>query len=290
MVGSKPRRPASLATVTTSQRPAAINPPSATGDKTLTKGLQLLESLSASQGSRGLSELALELSLTKSTVHRLLQTLSRCGYVTREARTDRYLLSSKLWRLARHSQPFEALRRSVRPLLNSVVEQTGESAVFALVEDDDLVIIDQVETQNPVRVVFFSVGQSFAIDSVVPPGKTLTALQLIALANRSGAEAPGGLRGPQLQSRQRAASVERQMAGLAAIKKAGAAISRGEWVDGVNAVAVPISDGCPGLAVLGVLSCFGPADRATEAKLQKFQKILSLKARELSRIFDHRGL
>jgi DNA-binding IclR family transcriptional regulator len=283
LVGSKSRQPASLRTVTTSQRPAAINPPSVIGDKTLTKGLQVLESLSASQGARGISELALELSLTKSTVHRLLQTLSRCGYVTREAQTERYLLSSKLWRLARHSKPFEALRRSVRPLLNSVVEQTGESAVFALVEDDDLVIIDQVETQNPVRVVFFSVGQSFAIDSVVPPGKTLTALQLIALANRSD-EGPGGLSEPQMQLRQRTSSVERQMSDLAAIKKAGVAISRGEWVDGVNAVAVPISDGCRGIAVLGVLSCFGPVDRATEARLQKFQKILSLKARELSQL------
>jgi IclR family transcriptional regulator, KDG regulon repressor len=291
LVGSKPRQRAFFQAAITSQKPAPItaSPPSATVDKTLTKGLHVLESLTASEGSRGISELALELSLTKSTVHRLLQTLSRCGYVTREAGTERYLLSSKLWRLSRHSRPFEALRRLVRPLLSSVVEETGESAVFALIEDDDLVIIDQVETQNPIRVVFFSVGQSFAVYSIVVPGKALTALQLIALAYRSDAEARRGLRRAQTKLRRGASSVDAQMAGLAAIQKAGVAISQGEWVGGVNAVAVPVSDASHGLAVLGVLSCFGPSDRATEASLQKFQRILSLKARELSHLIRHRS-
>jgi IclR family transcriptional regulator, KDG regulon repressor len=289
LVGNKPRRRSFVQAAITSQKPGAItsSPRSAAGDKTLTKGLLVLESLSASEGSRGISELALELSLTRSTVHRLLQTLSRCGYVTREAGTDRYLSSSKLWRLSRHNRPFEALRHLVRPLLNSVVEETGESAVFALIEDDDLVIIDQVETQNPVRVVFFSAGQSFAVNSVVAPGKALTALQLIALAGRSEADARCGVRRAQTRLGKRTSSVDARMAELTAIQKAGVAVSRGEWVGGVNAVAVPVSDASHRLGVLGVLSCFGPADRVTEASLQKFQKILSLKARELARLVRH---
>jgi IclR family transcriptional regulator, KDG regulon repressor len=256
--------------------------PVATGDKTLTKGLQVLESLSASDGPRGISELALELSLGKSTVHRLLQTLSRCGYVTQEAGTERYLLSSKLWRVSRHCKPFEALRRLVRPLLSRVVEETAESAVFALIEDDELVIIDQVETPNPVRVVFFSIGQSLAVDSIVAPGKTLTALQLVALAKRSTAEARRKRYRGQTQFRKRASSIDARRAELSAIQKAGVAVSRGEWVDGVNAVAVPVNEAPQSPIALGVLSCFGPADRVTEASLQKFQKILSFRARELS--------
>jgi IclR family transcriptional regulator, KDG regulon repressor len=251
-------------------------------DKTLTKGLQVLELLCAGDGSRGISDLADELSLTKSNVHRLLQTLRRCGYVVQDAETERYRLSSKLWRLARGGRPFEALGRLVRPLLKSLTEATGESTVFALVESDDLVIIDQVETDNPVRVVFFSVGQRFAIDRTVAPGRALTALQLVALAHRSDAEVRQSLR--IAEAHQPAAAIARTVAGLAGIRTAGFAISRGEWVSGVNAVAVAVMDPSRAASPFGVLSCFGPADRVTEPRLQAIQRALSLKARELSQL------
>ena len=82
------------------------------GDKTLTKGLQILEALVRSAGPRGVSELAKELSLTKSNVHRLIQTLVSIGYVTQDVETDRYQLSAKLWRLSRTRSTVQCLARS----------------------------------------------------------------------------------------------------------------------------------------------------------------------------------
>lgn len=248
-------------------------------DKTLTKGLQLLEALSECEGSRGISELALELSLTKSNVHRLLQTLIRCGYVTREAGTERYLLSSKLWRISRRGKPFDALRRLVRPVLRAVVEETSESAVFVAIENDELILIDQVETKNPVRV-FFSIGQSFQIDEVVMMGKSLTALQMVALATRPQMEVRQAIQKVRKQLQEGEAFVDLKLSELAEIRKNGFALSLGEWVTGVNAVAVPVADASGNL--IGALSCFGPADRVADGSLKKIQKILALKARELS--------
>lgn len=255
------------------------NPPSPVGDKTLTKGLQLLETLSECEGSRGISELAQELSLTKSNVHRLLQTLSRCGYVTREASTERYVLSSKLWQVSRRGRPFDALRSLVRPILQKLVEETNESVVFAVVEHEELIVIDQVQTVNPVRVVFFSIGQSFPVDRVVMMGKGLTALQLIALANRPKTEARAVLRRVQQQLNKRKSFIDDQLSKLLAIRRNGYAINRGEWVAGANAVAMPILDLPHNL--IGILSCFGPADRLTERSLSKIQRALSRTAEEL---------
>ena len=235
------------------------------GDKTLTKGLQLLEALSASESSRGISELAHELSLTKSNVHRLLQTLSRCGYVTRDASTERYLLSSKLWQVSRRGRSLETLRSLARPILRDLVDETNESAVFVLVEHDDLVVIDQVETANPVRVVFFNIGQSFPIDQVAMMGGGLTALQLIALASRSQAEARSMLRKVQMQLKKGGSFLDEQLSELAVIRKNGSTVNQGGWVSGVNAVAVPVYDSLHRL--LGIMSCFGPADRLTERKI-----------------------
>ncbi len=250
------------------------------GDKTLTKGLQLLEALARCDGARGITELAHELSLTKSNVHRLLQTLIRSGYVTREPSTERYVLSSKLWQMSRQGRPYDALRRLARPLLRGFVEETSESVLFCVLEHDELIPIDQVETHYPVRV-FFTIGEAFPIDRVIMSGKALTALQLTALAHRPQAEARLALRKVQKQLQKGAQFGERQMTQLAEIRKSGFAMSLGEWVSGANAVAVPMRDGAGDL--IGVLSCFGPADRLSETRLRKIQKVLARTAEELAR-------
>lgn len=254
--------------------------PPSPGDKTLTKGLQLLEALSAGESARGISELAHELALTKSNVHRLLQTLSRCGYVMREPGTERYMLSSKLWQVSRRGRSFETLQNLARPILRDLVAETHESAVFVVVEHDDLVVIDQVETANPVRVVFFDIGQSFPIDQVAMTGRGLTALQLIALASRPEAEARARLHKVQMQLKKGKSFIREQLAELLAIRENGCTVNQGKWVPGVNAAAVPIYDASHNL--LGIMSCFGPADRLTDQKIAGILDALARKARELS--------
>jgi len=250
------------------------------GDKTLTKGLQLLEALAQCEAPRGISELAHQLSLTKSNVHRLLQTLARCGYVTQEASTERYLLSAKLWQVSRRTNPSDALQRLARPILRRIVEQTNESVIFAIVEQDGLIVVDQVETPIPVRVVFFSIGQSFPIDRVIMMGKGLTALQLIALAARPEADALAVLRKLQEQLKKGKSFVDAQLSQISATRKSGFAVNRGEWVIGATAVAVPVFGVAQNL--IGMLSCFGPADRFTESGISKVRKILALGADDLS--------
>jgi IclR family transcriptional regulator, KDG regulon repressor len=88
--------------------------------------------------------MAVVLVAQQSNVHRLLQTLSRCGYVTREASAERYLLSSKLWQVSRRGRSFDALRSLVRPILQNLVEETDESVVFVVVKHEDLVVIDRL--------------------------------------------------------------------------------------------------------------------------------------------------
>jgi IclR family transcriptional regulator, KDG regulon repressor len=270
--GKDHNKPDETALKGSAQRPPAV-------DKTLTKGLQLLEALSEGEESRGISELALQLSLTKSNVHRLLQTLTKCGYVTREASTERYLLSTKLWRVSRRGRPFDALRRQVRPVLRSLVEETNESVLFCVVESDELVPIDQVETQSPVRV-FFSVGQPFPIDRVIMNGKGLTALQMIALAGRPQIEARAAARKVQQQLHKDDAYGDLLLSQISETRNNKFAFSRGEWVSGVNAVAVPVQDLSHNL--IGVLSCFGPADRVPDSNLKAIQKILSRGAAEIA--------
>lgn len=229
----------------------------------------LIEAMSKSEGTRGISELARELSLTKSNVHRLMQTLIASGFVHKDEATDRYELSSKMWRLSQTSPPFAHLRIVARPILRSAVEQAGDSVLFAAAENDELIIVDQVETQRVVRV-YFSLGQSFKMDQIIRAGKGLTALQQVALAFRPLGRTPQGADVKGKVSRTK----------LEQIRKAGFALSRGTWIADVNAVNIPVFDAQQ--RFLGVLSCFGPATRLTEKRFPAVINILRHTASQIA--------
>lgn len=244
------------------------------GDKSLVKGLQVLEALAGSEGARGISELSRELSLTKSNVHRLLQSLVGCGYVSRDDATERYQLSAKLWRLTSFAPPLGSLRQQVRPILRNAVEKAGDNILLAAVASDELTIVDQVETNNAMRV-YMSLGQSFRMDEIIIEGRGLTALQTVALAYHRSNGASGAL-----TKRKKVGKSVVNEAILVQVRKDGYAASRGNWISDVNAVNVPVLT--VGNQLIGVLSCFGPASRLTEARFPEVANILRGAAMQLA--------
>jgi DNA-binding IclR family transcriptional regulator len=106
-------------------------------------------------------------------------------------------------------------------------------------------------------------------------------LQLVVLASRPQIESRTAARNVQKQLRKGEAFVDQLLSNISEVRNRGVAFSRGEWVSGVNAVAIPVADESHGL--IGVLSCFGPADRVTEGKLAKIEKMLRRNAQQLSR-------
>ena len=77
--------------------PRARKSAPASVDKTLQKGLAIIELLSDAGRPLGVSEIAQALSLTKSNVHRLLQSLCTVGWVIRNSSRGAYDLSLRVW-------------------------------------------------------------------------------------------------------------------------------------------------------------------------------------------------
>ena len=67
-------------------------------DTTVLKALDVIEALARSERPRGITELADQLQLTKSNVHRLLQTLASRGYL-RRAKDRKVIHIDGLWGL-----------------------------------------------------------------------------------------------------------------------------------------------------------------------------------------------
>src|SRR5256886_7938036 len=121
------------------------------------RALDLLEALATADGEVSITALAARTGLHVSTVHRLLATLLRRGYVRQNPETSRYYAGAKLATLAEGRSRYGELRLRARPLLRSLTESTRETANLVVLDDMQAVYIETVPSPQVVRL-FTSIG------------------------------------------------------------------------------------------------------------------------------------
>ena len=121
------------------------------------RALDLLEALAAADGEVAITALAGRTGLHVSTVHWLLATLLRRGYVRQNPDTSRYFAGAKLATLAEGRSRYGELRLRARPLLRALTESTRETANLVVLDEMQAVYIETVPSPQVVRL-FTSIG------------------------------------------------------------------------------------------------------------------------------------
>lgn len=98
------------------------------------------------------SEVSSELGIAVSTAHRLLAMLAHHGFVRQDPDTKVYHLGSVLVRLGLRAVRDMDLRSYVRPYLEKLREQCGETVHLAVPQGDEVLYVDCVESLNALRV------------------------------------------------------------------------------------------------------------------------------------------
>lgn len=232
-------------------------------DKTFMKGMGVLEALAHSGTPRGITELSAELELTKSNVHRLLQTLLMMGYVRKEAQSSRYETTLKLWELGALVLGRVDVKQVAAPHLQSLAERTRETVNLSILERGEVVYVDKIDSPQPVRAHSRVGGRAPAHCSST--GKAMLAFR--------GAEALAEL-SPTLRRMSdnkivSRASLEHE---LAEIRRLGYAMNQGEMTKTVWGVAAPIF-GAAG-QVIAAVGVAGPAERMRKPTLVKLAPIV----------------
>jgi len=106
------------------------------------RAVSVMEFLSR-RGWAGVTEVANELDIHKSTAYRLLTTLRDRGLVEQDAATEKYRLGFGLVLLASTVTADLDVLRCARPVCERLSEQTQETVTVAVLEDDDAVVIHQ---------------------------------------------------------------------------------------------------------------------------------------------------
>jgi DNA-binding IclR family transcriptional regulator len=108
--------------------------------------LNILDLLTNSRAGLTLPDLVERSSLAKSSVHYLLVTLERCGYVYRVERTGRYVLGLKLFSMADSALRLLSLRDRTASYLSALKMRTGLTVHLAILERGEAVLVAKQET------------------------------------------------------------------------------------------------------------------------------------------------
>ena len=122
------------------------------------RALLVLEIL-AKLGQAGVTEIAAELGVHKSTVSRLIAVLESRGYVQQESVRGKYRLGFSIARLARAISGQLDLVKQGQDLCDSLAAEVGETTNMAILDADR--IINVVEAIGPAEITLRTwVGQS----------------------------------------------------------------------------------------------------------------------------------
>jgi DNA-binding IclR family transcriptional regulator len=230
--------------------------------------IRLVELLATSANAPGVSQMAQSLDLPRATVYRLLKTLAQQEWVIQEDKT--YRLSFRLAGLfhGAGAGAEAALAERITPLLHQLVNETGETAHFAVLDGDRVVYLAKVDSPHPIRM-FSQTGWRGPLHAT-GVGKVLLASAEEPLLSRI-CEA-----GLERFTPNTIVEKEKLRTELAQIRKQGYAVDAEELIDGLTCVAVPVPGG---EQVRGAISVAGPTARLGNPKA--LAKILIAAAKTL---------
>ncbi|MGD9529122.1 IclR family transcriptional regulator [Pseudonocardia sp.] len=201
---------------------------------TVRNAARVLKAFLTREESIGVSELARRLGLGKSAVHRLLTTLLAEGLVEQDPRTGGYRLGIVMFELGEAVKVHLDLHAAAGPVLAQLREQTGESSQVGVLDGDEVVYVDRLESAHTLRL-FTETGRR------VPAHCTSSGKVLLAHCSEAARERVLARPLPALTPHT-ITDPDALRAELAAIRVRGWAEAVNEREIGVASIASPIRD------------------------------------------------
>jgi IclR family transcriptional regulator, KDG regulon repressor len=235
--------------------------------------LRILNSFTIEEPEKRVIDLANELQLGKSTISRLLSTLASEGFVTKDSETQKYRLGLRILTLNSIVTSNLEINREARPILRNLVNETGEAAHIAVLENHEVVYLEQIECSHPVRILSY-VGRRNPVHCT-SSGKVLYAFQDKAAIDkllRGNLEAytPYTITDPVILRNE-----------LTEIKQAEFSYSDCEYLQDVVSFAAPIRDYTR--KVIAAVSLVGPKHRIQKHQHAAIKNKVIKVAKEISR-------
>lgn len=219
--------------------------------RSVERALAVLCSIARAEGPLGVSEIARQTGVSKSTVHLSVQTLRAMHFVEQDETSGRYVLGFAAAQLGAVAQDQSRLVAAVAEPMRALAERSNEAVSLGVRSGADVVFIKRYETSHVLRTSIRE-GTRMPLHASAS-GKVI----LISLTQDELLELYPDDQLPQ-QAANTITTRSTLFAELDEIRERGYSTSHDEYVDGVSGAAVPVRLGD---RVVASLSIAGPTSR-----------------------------
>ena len=219
------------------------------------------------------SEIAGLLGVAPATSSRLVTMLEMHGFVQADDKTRGYVVGPRLRSIGFTAVEEFGIQSQVRPSLETLAAETGETAQFGTLQGATVVFSDCVEGPRNLRVTS-RIGALFPAHTMATGKVLLAGLPTEELRGLYPRERLVKITARTVSSR------SDLFAELEGIRRTAIAVANGESEDGIYVLAVAVSDALG--RTRGALSVGGPTSRMTDRGIAVMKRVLRREAKELS--------
>lgn len=244
----------------------------------LARGLSVLECFGQDKRHRyTLSELAKRLNMPKSSIYRILKTLTRMGYLRYEEHSKHYYLGVRVMSLGFSLLEGMELREIARPYMEMLSHECNKTINLTILDGMEMVYVERVSVRS-IRVYNISIG------SRVQPWNSAVGKAVLAYLDSSMLS--------EMLKKARKKNVftgdeEAFMNTLADVKKNGFAENNQESRPGIVAIAVPVFSS---KGVTGAINLIAEPENVSidVLKMEYAPKLIKI-GKQLSEALGYRG-
>ena len=223
--------------------------------KTVNLALEVLKMFTKEKPVWGGRELAHEMELNHTNVYRILETLERNDFISKDPITKQYSLGFVVWELGTIFYDRLNVGSLINPILEKLSNSTGESIFLTLLDGEEAITLAVIEPKNKVKFSVSAgsraplyVGASYRSILAFMPNDTIEKIingDLVKYTEKTKTDST------ELRNE------------LALIRKQGWAQSQSEYTPDVVAIAVPL---LTNNTIIGSVTVAGPSYRMDEGQ------------------------
>ena len=241
--------------------------------QSLQRGLSILECLAKAEGGLTLTDVGQRVQLPPSTVHRLLATLEKMGYVYQAGELGRWYVGLQAFAVGSSFLSSRDFVAQSHPYMRRLMDQSGETVNLAILDGTEAVFVDQVQCREMMRTIvklgsrapLHASGVGKAIFASLPDDQIDAILKVRGLPRITG---------------NTITTPETMWASVRVIRQRGWSFDDEEHAIGTRCVAAPIYD--EHAETLGALSLAGPSSRLPDERIKQLGPLVAHTAEELT--------
>jgi IclR family transcriptional regulator, KDG regulon repressor len=230
--------------------------------KSVSRALDIIKLISMKKGGLGVTEIANQMDINKSSVYRILSTLVQYGYAEQDKSTERYKLGYQFLEISSRLLESIDLRTEATPFLQELEKETNEVIHLVVYDQGEVVYIEKLDGNEALRM-HSKVGKR------APMHCTSVGKAILAHLPSANVKEIIERKGLPIHTENTIIDENIFLNELSEVRKKGFALDLQENEYGITCIAVPIFDHLSKVAA--AVSISGPTIRMTEARLEELK-------------------